>query len=189
MNTLLRITAPSFAKPFHRRGAVVALNCLLAVAIAGLPACGGGGGDTPQESTAADDAKSVALEASFTAQELTAVAVLAREEGQVELAENLEVMTASQGNHQPMVWGIVLKAAKKALILALRHGGPPLAKLVRKLSPKAGKVVESRASEIANVLEQTTVWEEAVLSSGLIHIGIDPVTAREIARWVVMFLG
>lgn len=173
--------------PFHRRGAVVATNFLLAVAIAALPACGGGDEHSDQETAAtADDVQTMQAP---TLAELSEAAALARSEGQTELANDLDALVAAKGNGQSRVWGIALKLAKKALILALRHGGPSLAKLVGKLSPKAAKVVQSRSKQIADVLEETTVWEELVITNSLVAIHIEPSTAAAIAKWIVIFVG
>lgn len=191
-----RPSRPGHRVPSGQRATVAAINLLLALSIAALPACGGGGSDpqdSAQDPAAADAAVDSADAVAPTAEELAAAAAAARSEGNLELADDLAQLardpsgaTAESGSTSKSIWS---KVAKTVLIKALRHGGSTLGKLLAKKSPKFGNAVIRNANKIADMLDNLQSMQEIPIIVALVHMGIEPSLAREIARWIVIFVG
>lgn len=188
-------SSTSGLRPTHR-ASVAAINLLLALSIAALPACGGGGSDPQQDAQVpanADAATEAPDAVAPTAEELGEASAAARADGNVELADELGQLardpagsTAEAGSTTKNIWTSI---AKKVLIKALRQGGSTLGKLLAKKSPKFGQAVVRNAGKIADMLEKLESMQEIPIFVALVHMGIDPSVAREIARWIVIFVG
>ncbi|GAB3518280.1 hypothetical protein GCM10027402_03230 [Arthrobacter monumenti] len=84
--------------------------------------------------------------------------------------------TAGGGTVQPA--NIFTAVAKKALVAALRYGGPKLPKPMR---PYAHK--------LANVIEDVGEFQEGALITAFQQVGIPYDVAATAAKWCVVFLG
>ncbi|MFJ2046857.1 hypothetical protein ACIOBL_24875 [Paenibacillus taichungensis] len=84
---------------------------------------------------------------------------------------------------------LISNVIKKAITSALRYGGDYLGKLLSKLSPSAGNFVIKYSSKIADLLDSITNWQENIIASGLVSIGIPPAEAYEIATYIVWLAG
>jgi hypothetical protein len=84
---------------------------------------------------------------------------------------------------------LISNVIKKAITSALRYGGDYLGKLLSKLSPSAGNFVIKYSSKIADVLDSITNWQENIIATGLVSIGIPPAEAYEIATYIVWLAG
>lgn len=84
---------------------------------------------------------------------------------------------------------LISNVIKKAITTALRYGGNYLGQLLSKLSPKAGSFVTKYSGKIADFLDSITNWQENVIATGLVSIGIPPLEAYEIAKYIVFLAG
>lgn len=84
---------------------------------------------------------------------------------------------------------LVSNVIKKAITSAFRYGGSFLGNILSKLSPKAGSFVTKYSGKIADFLDSITNWQENVIASGLIAMGIPPIEAYEIATYLVWLAG
>ena len=78
---------------------------------------------------------------------------------------------------------------QKLLIAILRHGGEALAKLLKRLSPKAAGYVSRYARKIADFLETLESWAEAPIIVFLTATGVPHPEAVAIAELIVLFIG
>lgn len=77
----------------------------------------------------------------------------------------------------------------KIIKVLLRHGGPALAKALRKASPRAAKWIEKNSGRLANWLDDLEGLSELGVATFLTSQGVDPLVARDIAHWLVLFAG
>ena len=88
---------------------------------------------------------------------------------------------ARGGSIQPS--GIKPKLVK----ILLRYGGDALAKALKKASPRASKSIGNNANRLANWLDSFGGASELAISTFLVSQGLEPILARDIARWIVLF--
>ncbi|MCY9593456.1 hypothetical protein PC41400_27840 [Paenibacillus chitinolyticus] len=85
--------------------------------------------------------------------------------------------------------GLISNIIKKAITSALRYGGSYLGKLLEKLSPSAGQWLTKYSGKIADFLDSITNWQENIIATGLVSLGIPPAEAWEIAKAIVWLAG
>lgn len=109
-----------------------------------------------------------------TAQDWRALADQARRDGNTQLA-NYYTEKANGDGVSTRGWA---SWARKAAVYALRHWGD---RIPAKIRPWAGK--------IADILDQTEVWEKVAIITALTRAGVPVDVAAYTADWLVLFLG
>ncbi|OBZ12957.1 MULTISPECIES: hypothetical protein [Bacillales] len=105
------------------------------------------------------------------------------------VATQVTVVSGSNAAGGYQTNNLISNVIKKAITAALRYGGSYLGKILEKLSPSAGKFVTKYSTKIADFLDSITNWQENIIATGLVAIGIPPAEAYEIAKVVVWLAG
>ncbi|MFC7443168.1 hypothetical protein [Laceyella putida] len=103
---------------------------------------------------------------------------------------NMSKITVSTSKSLTNEQTITTKGWKEKLAAQIiRHGGPWLTKLAKKISPKAAKVVESNLNKIANWIEKVGDVQEIALTSFLVSLGVPPADAAIASHYIVLVFG
>ncbi|MGM7703017.1 hypothetical protein ACSVDE_14900 [Pseudalkalibacillus sp. Hm43] len=90
---------------------------------------------------------------------------------------------------EPQIW---VSIGKKAVVLAVRHGGFALSNLIKKIpyrwAQSSSKSIAKYGNKAANVIEEINNFTETGVTLGLVKAGIPPSDARNIAKFVCFFL-
>jgi len=105
------------------------------------------------------------------------------------LSNTVIVTPTAQNNGDVSAQNLISNVIKKAITSALRYGGDYLGKLLSKLSPSAGNYVTKYSGKIADFLDSITNWQENIIATGLVGIGVPPAEAYEIAKYIVWLAG
>lgn len=110
------------------------------------------------------------------------------------VARHLQTRSGGSGvtSNSPAVRGGAIQPAgikTKLVKILLRHGGPVLAKALKKASPRASKWIGKNSNRLANWLDSLEGASELAIATFLVSQGLEPITARDVARWIVFFAG
>lgn len=108
------------------------------------------------------------------------------------ISRHLQTRSVGSGvtSTSPAVRGGAIQPAgikTKLVKVLLRYGGPALAKALKKASPRASKWIGKNANRLANWLDSFEGASELAISTFLVSQGLEPILARDVARWIVFF--
>ncbi|QKV92337.1 hypothetical protein HUT19_11740 [Streptomyces sp. NA02950] len=109
-------------------------------------------------------------------------------EGDAALETELEAARAflcSPGEPDPAVARLV---RQRLVVIALRHGGALLAKLLTRLSSRETAMVRRYAHRLAGFLDSLEIWTAQPIRLALMRIGLCYAEAEDIAAAVLVFV-